>query len=393
MILREIGDAVRADVHVRRRRQRRDVGPRLDRDVGPPRPRPGPDDVARRDQRHRAARAATLLRARRPGRPAAVPRPRPRRRRRRAVPRHAPLVHRRGRLRAAPPGRPVGRAVAGADGRWARTSGIRPHGLQALFGLRLEKGHVIVGMDTELDTTPRRLGMDWAVRMEKPRFIGRAALERTAKLARPPALVGFTMDGPAPIEGVADLVRRRDRRQRDRELDLAAARQGADARLAEADAVRGPRRDRRPRGRRHARPRSTTRRATVPALEPLPRPARRGRPGGARCAGRGASRHDVDGAPLRAGRGASPSAPTSIDARRPARDRRGREPASSASLARPVEVRRAPHRVAAARPSARPSPRARSPACRPSSGCPTTGDALLVVHAAYADELATPGLR
>src|SRR5207245_586710 len=58
--------------------------------------------------------------------------------------------------------------------------GIRPHGLQALFGLRLEKGHVIVGMDTELDTTPRRLGMDWAVRMEKPAFIGRASLERTA---------------------------------------------------------------------------------------------------------------------------------------------------------------------------------------------------------------------
>jgi len=60
--------------------------------------------------------------------------------------------------------------------------GIRPHGLQALFGLRLEKGHVIIGMDTELDTTPRRLGMDWAVRMEKPRFIGRGSLERTAKL-------------------------------------------------------------------------------------------------------------------------------------------------------------------------------------------------------------------
>src|SRR5262249_62184180 len=60
-----------------------------------------------------------------------------------------------------------------------RDLGIRPHGLQALFGLRLEKGHVIVGMDTELDTTPRRLGMDWAARMEKPFFIGRAALERT----------------------------------------------------------------------------------------------------------------------------------------------------------------------------------------------------------------------
>ena len=79
--------------------------------------------------------------------------------------------------------------------------GIRPHGLQALFGLRLEKGHVIVGMDTELDTTPRRLGMDWAVRMEKPRFIGRGSLERTAKLPDHRRWVGFTMDGPAPTEG------------------------------------------------------------------------------------------------------------------------------------------------------------------------------------------------
>jgi sarcosine oxidase subunit alpha len=79
--------------------------------------------------------------------------------------------------------------------------GIRPHGLQALFGLRLEKGHVIVGMDTELDTTPRRLGMDWAARMDKPFFIGRAALERTAKLPDHRRWVGFTMDGPAPLEG------------------------------------------------------------------------------------------------------------------------------------------------------------------------------------------------
>ena len=120
--------------------------------------------------------------------------------------------------------------------------GIRPHGLQALFGLRLEKGHVIVGMDTELDTTPRRLGMDWAVRMEKPWFIGRAALERTAKLPDDRRWVGL-LDGRAGAgRGHADLVGRRDRRQRDRELDLAAPRQGADARLAAAHAVRRPRR-------------------------------------------------------------------------------------------------------------------------------------------------------
>ncbi|HEY4189049.1 MAG TPA: glycine cleavage T C-terminal barrel domain-containing protein [Candidatus Limnocylindrales bacterium] len=79
--------------------------------------------------------------------------------------------------------------------------GIRPHGLQALFGLRLEKGHVIVGMDTELDTTPRRLGMDWAARMDKPRFIGRAALERTAKLPDERRWLGFSMPGTAPAEG------------------------------------------------------------------------------------------------------------------------------------------------------------------------------------------------
>jgi glycine cleavage system aminomethyltransferase T len=85
--------------------------------------------------------------------------------------------------------------AAGAD------LGIRPHGLQALFGLRLEKGHVIVGMDTELDTTPRRLGMDWAVRSEKPAFIGRAALQRTAKLPDERRWMGFAMDGDAPPEG------------------------------------------------------------------------------------------------------------------------------------------------------------------------------------------------
>ncbi len=84
---------------------------------------------------------------------------------------------------------------AGAD------LGIAPHGLQALFGLRLEKGHVIVGMDTELDTTPRRIGMDWAARMDKPWFIGRTALERTASIPDDRRWVGFSMDGPAPVEG------------------------------------------------------------------------------------------------------------------------------------------------------------------------------------------------
>ena len=81
--------------------------------------------------------------------------------------------------------------------------GIRPHGLQALFGLRLEKGHVIVGQDTELDTSPRRINMDWAVKLDKPAFLGRDALLRTARLPDERRLFGFTMDGAAPLEGSA----------------------------------------------------------------------------------------------------------------------------------------------------------------------------------------------
>jgi sarcosine oxidase subunit alpha len=43
--------------------------------------------------------------------------------------------------------------------------------------------------------------MAWAVRMDKPAFIGRAALERTSRLPDHRRLHGFTMDGAAPIEG------------------------------------------------------------------------------------------------------------------------------------------------------------------------------------------------
>jgi glycine cleavage system aminomethyltransferase T len=79
--------------------------------------------------------------------------------------------------------------------------GIAPHGLQTLQTLRLEKGHVIIGMDTEPDSTPRRLGMDWAVKMDKPDFVGRAALARTERFPVRKLLVGLTMEGPAPIDG------------------------------------------------------------------------------------------------------------------------------------------------------------------------------------------------
>ncbi len=89
------------------------------------------------------------------------------------------------------------RALMGAG----QDLGIKPHGLQALFGLRLEKGHVIVGMDSEMDSTPRRLNMDWAVKMGKPDFLGKSALARTNELPNERRLFGFTIEGDAPTEG------------------------------------------------------------------------------------------------------------------------------------------------------------------------------------------------
>jgi glycine cleavage system aminomethyltransferase T len=79
--------------------------------------------------------------------------------------------------------------------------GIAPHGLETLQTLRLEKGHVIIGMDTEPDSTPRRLGMDWAVKMDKPDFVGRAALARTERFPLRKLLVGLAMDGSPPVDG------------------------------------------------------------------------------------------------------------------------------------------------------------------------------------------------
>ena len=48
-----------------------------------------------------------------------------------------------------------------------REFGISPFGLEAQRILRLEKGHVIVGQDTDAISTPMDVGSDWAVRFDK----------------------------------------------------------------------------------------------------------------------------------------------------------------------------------------------------------------------------------
>jgi sarcosine oxidase subunit alpha len=78
---------------------------------------------------------------------------------------------------------------------------IRPHGLDALRVLRLEKGHIIVGQDTDFDSTPAKLNMGWAVRLEKPWFLGKRGIERANAHDPLRHLVAVSFPGRAPREG------------------------------------------------------------------------------------------------------------------------------------------------------------------------------------------------
>ena len=85
--------------------------------------------------------------------------------------------------------------------------GISPFGLEAQRILRLEKGHIIVNQDTDAVTDPLSAGMRWAVRFDKPDFIGRAGLAATRDRDRDQALVGFvTDDGFVPEDGLSIVV-------------------------------------------------------------------------------------------------------------------------------------------------------------------------------------------
>jgi sarcosine oxidase subunit alpha len=85
--------------------------------------------------------------------------------------------------------------------------GIRPFGLEPQRILRLEKQHIIVGQDTDSESTPMSAGMPWAVKLDKDQdFIGKWALARAAEHRSETALVGFVLpDGYVPTEGAVVL--------------------------------------------------------------------------------------------------------------------------------------------------------------------------------------------
>jgi sarcosine oxidase subunit alpha len=88
-----------------------------------------------------------------------------------------------------------------------REVGLLPFGVEAQRVLRLEKGHPIVGHDTDALSNPVDAGMAWVVKWDKPEFTGRRALQRARAVSGPQRLVGFTLeDGSAlPPEGSAIL--------------------------------------------------------------------------------------------------------------------------------------------------------------------------------------------
>jgi sarcosine oxidase subunit alpha len=85
--------------------------------------------------------------------------------------------------------------------------GLRPFGLEPQRILRLQKQHILVGQDTDSESTPLSAGMPWAVKLDKPEaFIGKWALERASAQDAASALVGFTMaNGALPREGAVVL--------------------------------------------------------------------------------------------------------------------------------------------------------------------------------------------
>jgi sarcosine oxidase subunit alpha len=81
-------------------------------------------------------------------------------------------------------------------------AGATPFGLEAQRVLRLEKGHVIVGQDTDSESNLVSARMQWTIKDDKPDFVGKLAVPHLEVREK---LVGFTTD-VLPAEG-AQVVR------------------------------------------------------------------------------------------------------------------------------------------------------------------------------------------
>lgn len=79
-------------------------------------------------------------------------------------------------------------------------------GVEAQRVLRLEKGHPIVGQDTDGLTNPMEAGLGWAVKMDKPFFVGQRSLRIHERRGARQQLVGFVVDDESTAVAEANLV-------------------------------------------------------------------------------------------------------------------------------------------------------------------------------------------
>lgn len=87
-----------------------------------------------------------------------------------------------------------------------RPFGLMPNGLEASRILRLEKGHVLIGQDTDALSSPDELGMGWAVAMAKPFFVGQRSVEMRRRLGIARRLVPLAFPGGTAGLGESCLV-------------------------------------------------------------------------------------------------------------------------------------------------------------------------------------------
>lgn len=80
---------------------------------------------------------------------------------------------------------------------------IKPFGVETQRLLRLEKGHIIVGQDTDGMSHPSELDLNWAVNRKKPFFVGCRSVDIMMAQVQKRKLVGFKLpkDSPKPEEG------------------------------------------------------------------------------------------------------------------------------------------------------------------------------------------------
>ena len=95
-------------------------------------------------------------------------------------------------------------AADAAEGLWERLAAegkrvdLRPAGLGARDVLRLEAGMPLYGHELDEDITPLQAGLDWAVKLAKPSFVGKEALADQRNRGDYDRIVGLVMDGKAP---------------------------------------------------------------------------------------------------------------------------------------------------------------------------------------------------